>query len=191
MSVTVVALPISIQILAGIAPIIIAGVTTAITSVGADIDKHITKSFDEKYSIENLPNIYDKDCEVKYITEEKLLENAFETPFMSKEILIKTLEEHGVTNVKEEYIGKITGQLSSYNFTFTRQNENEAYKVVISHFENDNAEEKINDLNDEYNLNVQEESYLSIVEKLKENSMEIENEEVLDDNTIVLTINLE
>lgn len=191
MSVTVVALPISIQILAGIAPIIIAGVTTAITSVGADIDKHITKSFDEKYSIENLPNIYNKDCEVKYITEEKLLENAFETPFMSKEILIKTLEEHGVTNVKEEYIGKITGQLSSYNFTFTRQNENEAYKVVISHFENDNAKEKINDLNDEYNLNVQEESYLSIVEKLKENSMEIENEEVLEDNTIVLTINLE
>lgn len=188
MSVTVVALPLSIQILAGIAPIIISGVSAVIASADAD---NIMKSFDEKYSIENLPNIYDKDCEVKYITEEKLLENAYETPFMSKEILIKTLEEHGVTNVKEEYIGKITGQLSSYNFTFTRQNENEAYKVVISHFENDNAEEKINDLNAEYNLNVQEESYLSIVEKLKENSMEIENEEVLEDNTIVLTINLE
>ena len=40
-------------------------------------------------------------------------------------------------------------------------------------------------------MNVQEESYISIIEKLKENNMELESEEVLDDNTIVLTVNLE
>ena len=55
----------------------------------------------------------------------------------------------------------------------------------------DNIEEKVNDLNSEYALNVQEDAYLGIVEKLKENNMEIEEEEVLDDNTIVLTVNLE
>ena len=55
----------------------------------------------------------------------------------------------------------------------------------------DNADEKINDISSEYGMNVQEASYLSIVEKLKENNMEIEEETVEDDNTIVLTINLE
>ena len=40
-------------------------------------------------------------------------------------------------------------------------------------------------------MNVQEESYLSIIEKLKENNMTVESEEVLEDNSIVLTVNLE
>mgnify|MGYP003421077788 CR=1 FL=1 len=42
-----------------------------------------------------------------------------------------------------------------------------------------------------YTLNVQEEAYMNIINKLQENNMELETEEVLDDNTIVLTVNLE
>ena len=86
---------------------------------------------------------------------------------------------------------KIVGKISTYTLTFTRDSESEAYNVVISHLEKDNAEEKIQDLASEYSSNVQEESYLSIIEKLKENNLTLENEEVLEDDTIVLTINLE
>ena len=42
-----------------------------------------------------------------------------------------------------------------------------------------------------YALNVQEDAYLHIIDKLKENNMQIEEEEVMDDNTIVLTVNIE
>ena len=62
---------------------------------------------------------------------------------------------------------------------------------MITCLSTDNAEEKVNDLNSEYALNVQEEAYLSIVNKLKDNNMEVEEEEVLDDNTIVLTVNID
>ena len=141
-------------------------------------------------SVDNLPNICEDECEVKYITEANFLEKTFQTPFMDKKILIKTLEEHGISVAEEDY-GKITGRIAAYTLTFTRNSESEPYNVVISHLEQDSADEKINDLNAEYALNVQEESYLSIIEKLKENNMELESEEVLEDDTIVLTINLE
>ena len=65
------------------------------------------------------------------------------------------------------------------------------YFLRISCQNTDNAEEKLGDLSSEYALNVQEEAYLNIVDKLKENNMQIEDEEVMDDNTIVLTVNLD
>jgi hypothetical protein len=49
----------------------------------------------------------------------------------------------------------------------------------------------MNDLNAEYALNAQEDTYLNLIENLKEKNMEIEEEVVEEDNTIVLTINLE
>ena len=40
------------------------------------------------------------DCEdVHIITEKNFIEKSFETPFMDKEILKKTLEEHGVKTI--------------------------------------------------------------------------------------------
>ena len=63
--------------------------------------------------------------------------------------------------------------------------------MKISAKQSENIEEKVEDLNSEYALNVQEDTYLSVVENLKNNNMEIESEEVMDDNTIVLTVNLE
>lgn len=123
------------------------------------------------------------------ISEANFIEKSFETPFTDKNILLKTLDEHGFINIHEEY-GKINANYQNYYLQFERDQETEPYKVSINCLEKDNAEEKLNDLNTEYSMNVQEESYLSILEKLKENNMEIESEEVLDDNSIVLTVNL-
>ena len=81
--------------------------------------------------------------------------------------------------------------MDNYNLSFEKQETDKPYSLKISCYESDNAEEKIGDLSSEYALNVQEDAYLNIVEKLKANNMEIEDEEVMDDNTIVLTVNLE
>ena len=42
----------------------------------------------------------------------------------------------------------------------------------------------------EYTMNAQEASYFKIKEKIEEKNYSIESEEVFDDNTIVLTINI-
>ena len=132
---------------------------------------------------------YNKDFQ--YIKVDDIVEKEFETAYMDKDILIKTLEEHGVIDIQEEYDGKITGIVDSFNLTFEKPSSEKPYNLKISCREQDCAEEKLNDLNSEYALNVQEDAYLNLIENLKANNMEVEDEVVEDDNTIVLTINLE
>ena len=140
-------------------------------------------------NIENV-NIAQPCDEVQVISDKHFIEKSFETAFMDKEILMKTLEEHGIRSISEN-LGQITGCIDNYSLTFEKMEADKPYFMRISCTETDNAEEKFVDLSNEYALNVQEESYMNIVDKLKQNNMEIEEEEVLDDNTIVLTVNLE
>ena len=160
----------------------IAGIDNeSLAFASADIEN---KSFD-------INNINEPCNDVQVITDKHFLEKSFETAFVNKELLIKTLEEHGVSNLKENEYGKITARTGNYELSFERMEADKPYFLMIKYLDTESAEQKLNDLSSEYALNVQEESYRSITEKLKENNMEIENEEVYDDNTIVLTINLE
>lgn len=146
-------------------------------------------------SVANNDEIMAENCEdVHVVTAKHFMEKSFETAFMDKDVLVKTLEEHGVVNIKfgEGYEkGKITGQVDSYTLSFEKPAEDKPYFLTVTCLDTDNAEEKLNDLSTEYALNVQEETYLSIIDKLKDNNMEVEDEEVLDDNTIVLTVNID
>lgn len=96
-----------------------------------------------------------------------------------------------MSNLKENEYGKITARTGSYELAFERMEADKPYFLMIKYLDTESAEQKLNDLSSEYALNVQEESYRSITEKLKENNMEIESEEVYDDNTIVLTVNID
>lgn len=184
MSCTVIAVPVLLfqAIGAVIAASAAAGIANDVASTMDSIEK-------EKHLLNN------DDCDdVHVITAKHFMEKSFETVFMDKDILIKTLEEHGVVNIKSGEVwesGKISGQVGSYNLNFTKESEDKPYFLTVTCLDSDNAEEKLNDLSGEYALNVQEETYLSIVDKLKDNNMELESEEVLDDNTIVLTVNLD
>ena len=133
----------------------------------------------------------DKNCtEDRVITEKHFIEKSFETPFMDIEILKKTLSEHGAKNIAEWENG-IAGDIENYKLTFEKPAYDKPYNLRITCLDKDNAEEKVNDLNNEYAMNVQEDAYLHIIDKLKENNMQIEDEEVMDDNTIVLTVNID
>ena len=131
------------------------------------------------------------DCEVQVISEKHFIEKSLETPFVDKNLLLKTLKEHGVRALSESDYGQITCYTGSYELKFERNVENKPYYLTIKCLDTDDAENKFAELGNEYSINVQEESYNNIVAKLKENNMQIENEEVCDDNTIVLTVNLE
>lgn len=184
MSCTVIAVPLALHY--------IIGTIVASTAVGAMALNQVSKTEDFVYENDTVSEVQDdfyknlQNMQVKDIVEKE-----FETAYMDKNILIKTLEEHGVVNIQEEYEGKITGIVDNFNLTFEKPFSDKPYNLKISCREQDCAEEKLNDLNSEYALNVQEDAYLNLIENLKANNMEVENEVVEDDNTIVLTINLE
>lgn len=129
--------------------------------------------------------------EVHVISEEQILEKTFETPFVDKALLLKTLEEHGVTNIEENEYGRIKGISGNFVLNFERMETDKPYSVIIKYLSTDNVSDEVQSLNEEYAVNVQEAAYLELIENLKNNNMEIESEEVDEDNTIVLTINLE
>jgi hypothetical protein len=176
MSCTVVALPYALMWVVG-------AIATAAASTAVENKNEDFFDFEDN-------NINENCTEDKVITEKHFIEKNFETPFMDKVLLMKTLEEHGVRNIFEWESG-ISGEVENYKLTFEKPSADKPYNVRISCLEHNNAEEKLNDLNGEYALNVQEDAYLHILDKLKENNMQIEQEEVMDDNTIVLTVNID
>ncbi len=179
MSCTVVAVPYALMWVVG-------AIATAAATAAED-----TKSKNYNPDIFNLASENNDNCtEDRVITEKHFIEKTFETPFMDKEILKKTLEEHGVTNFAEWENG-FAGDVDNYKLIFEKPAEDKPYNLKITCPERDNAEEKAGDLNSEYALNVQEDAYLHIIDKLKENNMQIEEEEVMEDNTIVLTVNID
>ena len=164
MSCTVVALPYALMWVVG-------AIATAAASTAVENKNEDFFDFEDN-------NINENCTEDRVITEKHFIEKNFETPFMDKEILMKTLEEHGVRNIFEWESG-ISGEVENYKLTFEKPSADKPYNVRISC------------LNGEYALNVQEDAYLHILDKLKENNMQIEQEEVMDDNTIVLTVNID
>ena len=179
MSCTVIAVPYALMWVVG------AIATAAATAASENKEKNYNPD------IFNLTSEENENChEDHVITEKHFIEKTFETPFMDKEILLKTLTEHGVSNIAEWENG-LAGDFDNYKLTFERPSQDSPYNLRISCLEHDNAEEKVGDLNNEYAMNVQEDAYLHILDKLKENNMQIEEEEVQDDNTIVLTINID
>lgn len=139
--------------------------------------------------IDNYINNYEQNIQ-QNIPVEHFVEKDFETVFMDKTLLLKTLEEHGVANIVEDG-NNISGEIENFVLAFSKSSDSSPYSLHILCKETDNAQEKVDDLNSEYTLNVQEETYLNLISKLKDSNMQVESEEVLDDNTIVLTVNLE
>ena len=179
MSCTVIAVPYALMWVVG--AIATAAAATAATSENGNTNLD---------TFNKIANDSENCSEDHVITEKHFIEKTFETPFMDKSILLKTLEEHGVTNITEWENG-ITGDVGNYKLIFEKTAEDKPYTVKISCTEKDNAEEKVGDLNNEYAMNVQEDAYLHIIDKLNENNMQIEQEEVMEDNTIVLTVNID
>ena len=112
----------------------------------------------------------------------------YKTAFKDENLLIKTLNEHGVQNITTQD-GKIYGTLEALKFEFEKDSEG-LYEMHITHNEGEDLS-VVDELNDEYQTNVQEQSYMNIKKNLEKQNMKIDTEEVLEDNTIMITVNLE
>ena len=141
----------------------------------------------EQNNIENL-NIK-RNVHIDNNFAQEIFNKTFETQIMDKELLLKTLKEHGAINIQEEN-DNITCNCEAFHLYF-HKTQDKPYFLEISYNEENSLNEFVQDIGNEYTLNAQEISYNQIKERLAKQNLEIEEEEIFDDNTIVLTVNLE
>ncbi len=113
-----------------------------------------------------------------------------DTIFVDGEILLKTLNSYDccIDAVSEnEYIVKT----SCGNIRYARENETQGFKMYLDDIKNvDGLFENIKSFEIDYGRNVQSYTYNHIKENLSE-GMTIVDEEVLDDDSLLLTISVE
>ena len=193
MSVTLVVIPASLgsQVVLGLITSLIASATVS----GAlstqrynelEAKQHQKQdNYTSAYSLDNLiAGEMNKEFQKPYAT----ICSQYKTVFKDEDLLIKTLEEHGVENIQSED-GKIYCSLEALKFEFEKNSE-DVYVMNITHKENEDLD-IVNELGEEYQSNVQEQSYMNIKKNLENQNMQIDSEEVLEDNSIMITVNLE
>lgn len=122
---------------------------------------------------------------------QELSEKEFETNIISFDTLVKTLREHGVTDMEtDEEINTVSCKCEKFVLNFYKADEPFFY-LKISYLNEAGMNELVQNIGEEYNFNAQEVSYKKIKERLEKQNLSIDSEEVFDDNTIVLTVNLE
>lgn len=111
------------------------------------------------------------------------------TRFSDGNLLIKTLNEHGFhTTVLEN--NSIVMESSGGKVRFYKEPGNDVYSSLP--IELTDAEQiciDLDDLNEEYMANVQTQTYLHLMEGLKKRKdLSLESEQILEDDTILLTL---
>lgn len=121
---------------------------------------------------------------------EEIFNKAFETVIMDKNALIKTLEEHGATNIQETN-GVISCNCEAFQLSFQKPKADGPYTMTATYNKDYGLNELVENIGSEYAINAQEISYNKIKERLEAQNLSITEEEVFDDNTIVLTVDLD
>lgn len=121
----------------------------------------------------------------------KIFNKEFQTVIIDKDVLLKTLQEHGATDISVLEKDSIVCDCEAFHIMFERTEPNKPYKMKVSYNDDYNLNEFIENIGSEYASNAQEISYNKIKERLAQQNLEISDEEIYDDNTIVLTVNLD
>ena len=112
----------------------------------------------------------------------------YKTNYTDKGILINTLTEHGAEGITE-HGDEVSCRLYGMEMVYKKNKDSSGYELEITQVtDTTECEGVINDLNDEYGMNIQEMTYNKIKERLDRENMRLVSESVMDDNSIVLTI---
>lgn len=130
---------------------------------------------------------------LKFRQQEKMLgrETArrIETNFTDESLLIKTLKEHGMEVTLEED-GAVRASAEEKELIYTK-NPQGVYEVDLGgQPESEELVQELILLEEEYGFNVQEFTYQRLKEHLSSEGMEVHSEEVLEDNTIKIVLNV-
>ncbi len=114
----------------------------------------------------------------------------YKTNYTDKGMLLNTLVEHGAEEIVETG-DEVSCKLFGMEMVYYKKDGSKGYTLDITQVSNKSeCEDVINDLNEEYGLNIQEMTYNKIKERLDRENMRLESETVMDDNSIVLTIDI-
>lgn len=179
------------------------GLLTDLIDVVKDVaaeDRIANKNFQAmNYNLKNLmEGEFQKEEAQKVINEAvNLISKEYGTVFADRNLLLKTLEEHGVEDIRingDSLTGKMGGfRIDCYREKPTAFDSKEAIPFtmkITAECSEDDIEELVNEFNSEYAMNTQEENYIKIKERLEEQGLKIDEEEVYDDDVIVLTVNI-
>lgn len=124
----------------------------------------------------------------KTIGEER--EIKIKTGIMDKNMLLSSLDNYGyMYQVVED---DIITHIGNAKVTFCKNEQNGYDAVVVgSNLSAEKSEIDIQDIYDEYQKVVQEDVYKNLLCNAESKGMKLENEEVLEDNSILLTFNIE
>lgn len=112
------------------------------------------------------------------------------TRFNDIDILRKTLLEHGV-NTKIISPNCIVSLFPTGQITYSRPSEGVPFVMEISNITDAQCLiDELNEIENEYNGNVQQYTYERVMNNLPK-GMAVENEEVLEDDSILITISVE
>lgn len=128
-----------------------------------------------------------------HIEKDKLddfFEKDLKTNIVDKNTLVKTLAEYGA-DITLENDNTIECNIENLTMKFTKTYEKEPYHLYVKYTSELYLNQTIEGISDEYKINVQEASYNKIMENLEAKNLTVEEEEILEDDTIVLTVNLE
>ena len=118
-----------------------------------------------------------------------LSKQEFKTIILDKRTLLKTISEHGAENIKIDG-NDIECDCEGFHIEFLSK-DNRPYTMKISYTSPDNLNNIVQDIGSEYCVNAQEISYNKIKERLKMKNLKINEEQIEEDDTIVLTVNLD
>lgn len=119
-----------------------------------------------------------------------MFSRTLKTNFTDREVLIKTLEEYGAEEI--DFDGyNVSCDLLGMRLLYSKNYSKGSYDLEINKITDENECSKIlEDLSDEYGSNVQEMTYKKIIERIKSQNFHISSEEIEDDNSIILTIDV-
>ncbi|HEX3013434.1 MAG TPA: hypothetical protein VHO92_04060 [Methanobacterium sp.] len=113
----------------------------------------------------------------------------YETKMKDYELLKRALEVFGHKPFLEENYMDIN--LEEYELIFKFNDENIFEAVFRGNITQEHAEEMVSEIYGEYTKLVQEQVYYKVLENIQEHNMELESESIQDDNSIVLTLNIQ
>lgn len=126
--------------------------------------------------------------DLRLINDQSTIVYTYNTNYTDKGMLLNTLVEHGAEELVESG-DEISCKLFGMEMVYYKKDNSGAYTLDITQVsDKGECEDVINDLNEEYGLNIQEMTYNKIKDRLEQENMRLESETVLDDNSIVLTI---
>lgn len=120
----------------------------------------------------------------------QLTSRTLKTNYTDKEVLIKTLREYGARAIESDDYN-VCCDMFGVKLYYSKNFSQSSYNLEISRIsDEEQCTKMLEDLDDEYNLNIQDITYRKIIERIKNQNLSLESEEICEDNSILLTINV-